>query len=76
VSWIHVSLRKHPGAQEHGDLARVDRVVVGLCPVDSSHVKSVAQDERDVSIMPEQTRGAEVGDPVPGKHALAGDHEV
>ena len=70
VGWVHIGLGEHAGAQQHGDLSRVDLVVLGLCPMDRSHVQGVAKDEGNA------TSCAEVCDPVPGKYALAGDHEI
>ena len=48
----------------------VDLVVLGLAAVDGFHVKGVAEDEGDAF------GGAEVGEPVPGEHALGGDDQV
>ena len=50
--------------------AGVDLVGLGLAAVDGLHVQGVSQDEGDVVLL------AEVGEPVPGEHALAGDGET
>ena len=61
---------KHAAAQQAGDLGGVDRVVLGLAAVDGLHVQGVAEDEGDALVF------AEVGEPVPGEHALAADDQV
>ena len=66
---IDVGLREHAAAEQDGDLVGVDLVVFGLAAVDGLHVEGVAQDEGDAFL------GAEVGEPVPGEHALDGDDE-
>jgi hypothetical protein len=48
----------------------VDRVGLGLAAVDGLHVQGVAQDEGDLLLL------AEVGQPVPGEHALTGDGQA
>ena len=45
-------------------------VVLGLAAVDGLHVQGVAEDEGDLLLV------AQVGEPVPGEHALAGDDDV
>ena len=57
-------------AQEHGDLVRVDLVVLGLAAVDGAQVQGMAEHEVDPLL------GAQVGEPVPGEHALDADDEV
>ena len=57
-------------AQQAGDLAGVDAVVLGLAAVDGLHVEGVADEEGDVC------SAAEVGEPVPGEHALDADDDV
>ncbi len=61
---------KHAAAEQAGDLAGVDLVVLGLAAVDGLHVQGVAEDEGDALVL------AEVGEPVPGEHALAADDEA
>jgi hypothetical protein len=56
-----------PPAQQPGDLAGVDAIVLRLAAVDGFHVQGVAKHERDVLV------GTEIGDPVPGEHALGAD---
>jgi hypothetical protein len=70
LSWIDVGLGDHAAAQESGDLAGVDLVVLGFAPMNGFHVKSVAQDEGDAFV------GAQVSDPVPGEDALNCDGDV
>jgi len=57
-------LREHTTAQQDGDFMRVDRVVFGLATMDGLHGEGMPQDKRDTVC------GAEVGEPVPGKHAF------
>ena len=45
-------------------------VVLGLAAVDGFHVQGVAEHEGDRLVL------AEVGEPVPGEHALAADDEA
>ena len=66
---IDVGHGEHAAAEQPGDLARVDPVVLGLAAVDGLHVEGVAEDEGDVL-------GAEVGEPVPAEDALGGDDQV
>src|SRR5262249_56215850 len=56
--------------EQAGDLAGIDLIVLGLGPVDEFHVQSVAQHEGELLL------GAEVGEPVPGVHALDADHDI
>ena len=58
-----------PPREQPGDLLGVDLVVLGLAAVDGLHVQRVAEDEGD------PLGGAEVGEPVPGEHALAADDQ-
>ena len=44
---VDVGLGQHPAAQQHGDLERVDPVVLGLAAVDRLHVERVAEHEGD-----------------------------
>ena len=62
-------MRQHAAAQEQGDLVAVDLVVLGLAAVNGLHVQGVAEHEGDVP------RGAEIGQPVPGEHALDADDQ-
>ena len=59
-----------PAAQQDGDLVRIDLVVLGLAAVDGLHGQRVAEDERDAF------GGADVGEPVPGEHALGRDDQA
>src|SRR5262249_56723051 len=56
-------------AQQSGELAGIDAVVLGLAAVDRLQAQRVAQDEGDAVLL------AAVGNPVPGEQALAADHE-
>ena len=69
VRGIDVGHGDHAAAEKGGDLEGVDPVVLGFASVDGLHVEGVAQDEGDLLL------GAEVGEPVPGEHALAADDE-
>jgi len=67
---VDVGHGDHPAAQQHGDLVRVDPVVLGLAAMDCFHVEGVPEDKGDV--LP----SAEVGKPVPGEEAFHGDDDV
>ena len=67
---VDVGHREEATAQERCDLVGVDPVVLGLAAVDRLHVEGVAEDEGNPFAR------AEVGEPVPGEHALDGDDEV
>src|SRR5262245_29999685 len=67
---IDVGLREGPAAQERGQLVGVDRIVLRLAAVDQLEVEGVAEDEVDL------LRSAEVGEPVPGEHALTADDQA
>jgi hypothetical protein len=47
----------------------IDPVVLGFAAVDGFHIEGVPQDE------PDAFGGAEIGEPVPGEHALHGGDE-
>jgi hypothetical protein len=66
---IDVSLGQVAAAQEIGDLRSVDLVVLGLAAVNGLHVQGVAEHEDHL------LAGTEVGEPVPGEHALGGDDQ-
>jgi hypothetical protein len=55
---IDVGLGQHAAAQQHGDLARVDAIVLGLAAVDRLHIQRLAEDEGDALL------GAQIGEPV------------
>src|SRR3990172_1719307 len=67
---VDVGLGQHAAAQQHGDLVGIDLVVLGLAAVDGLRGQGVAEDEGDAFL------GAQVGEPVPGEHALSGDDEI
>jgi len=67
---IDIGLRDHSTSQKDRDLVGVDAIVLGLSAVDGFHVEGMAEDEWDLFA------GTEVGEPVPGEHALGGDDEV
>ena len=48
----------------------VDVVVLSFAAVNRLHVEGMTEDEVDVLV------GAQVGQPVPGEHALAADHQA
>src|SRR5207249_4411742 len=56
--------------QEPRDLAGIDAVVLGLAAVDGLHVQGMAEHEGDFVIL------AQIGQPVPGEHALAADDQA
>jgi hypothetical protein len=70
LGWVDVGLRKHASSKEGGDLESIDAVVLGLASVNGLHVQSVAENEVDAF------PSTEVGEPVPGEHALRRDHQV
>src|SRR5262249_11755261 len=63
-------LGEHAAAEQDGDLGGVALVVLGLAAVEGLPVQSVSEDKRDLLFL------AEVGEPVPGEQALAGDDET
>lgn len=63
-------LGQHPATEEHGNFFGIDLVVLGFAAVDRLHVEGVAEDEGDVVFR------AQIGQPVPGKHALDAHHQV
>ena len=67
---IDVGEGKVAAFEQASEFAGVDFVVLGLGAVDEFHVQGVTDDERDLLL------GAEVGDPVPGEHALGGEDDV
>jgi hypothetical protein len=52
-------LWKHPTAQEDRHFGRIERVILGLAPVDRLHREGMVQDEGNLLL------GAEVGEPGP-----------
>jgi hypothetical protein len=56
-------------AKHAGEFGGVDPVVLGFAAVDHLHVEGVAEDEGDAFGL------AQVGEPVPGEHALGPDDE-
>jgi hypothetical protein len=67
---VDVGLGEHPTADQAGDLVRIDLVVLGLAPVYRAHVQGVAEHEGDALAR------TQIGQPVPGEHALHGHHQV
>ena len=57
-------------SQQGSDLLGVDLVVLALAAVDGPHVERVSEDEGDVFF------GTEIGQPVPGEHALGANHQI
>jgi hypothetical protein len=70
LSGIHIGLREHAAAQEHGDFVGVDLIVLGLTPMNGFHVEGVAQDEGNPFL------GAQVGEPVPSEDTFDADNQV
>jgi hypothetical protein len=64
---VDVSLGQHAAAEQDGNRVGVDFVRLGLAAVDGLHVQSVAKDEGALFLL------TEIGEPVPGEHALASD---
>jgi hypothetical protein len=67
---VGVGEREGAAAEQPGDLAGVDAIILGLAAVDGFHVQGVSEHEGDILF------DAEIGDPVPGEHALGADDEV
>jgi hypothetical protein len=67
---IDIGHGDHVPAKESGDFVGVDAIVFGLSAMDRFHIEGVTEDEGDLLF------GTEVGQPVPGEHALDGDYEV
>jgi len=67
---IDVGLRDHPPAQQRSDLVRIDAVVLGLAPVNGAHVQGVAKNKPNALAL------TQVGQPVPGEHALHRHHQI
>jgi len=67
---IHVRLRQHPSAQQHGDLVGINLVVLRLAAVNGLHRQRVAEHERDAF------GRADIGQPVPREHALGRHDEI
>lgn len=70
VPRVDVSHREHAAAQQAGDLGGVEAIILGLAAVDGLHVQGVAEHEGQLVV------GTEVGEPVPGEHALAADDDA
>ena len=66
---IGIGLGQVAAAQQLGDLAGIDLVVLGFAAADGLHVQGVPEDEGDVLGL------AQVGQPVPAEQALARDDE-
>jgi hypothetical protein len=67
---IHRGLREQAAAQQRRNLLRVDRVVFGLPAMASLHGEGMTEEERDAFV------SAQVGQPIPGKHACDCDDEA
>ena len=67
---VDVGLRQHPAAHQPGDLVGVDLVVLGLAPVDGTHVQGMPEHEGNA------LAGTQVGHPVPGEHAFDRHHQI
>jgi hypothetical protein len=67
---IRIGLRQHAAPQSHGNLLGVETVMLGFAPVDRLHVLGVSQHTRHPFL------DAQVGQPIPGKHAFHGHHEI
>jgi hypothetical protein len=67
---IDVGLREHAAAEQDGDLAGIELIVLGLAAVDGLHIQGVSEHEMNTLL------GTQIGEPVPGEDALDADHEV
>jgi hypothetical protein len=67
---VDVGLGHESATQKRGDLVGIDAVVLGFAAVHGPHVKRMAQDAGNPLLH------AEIGQPVPGEHALAADHDI
>jgi hypothetical protein len=67
---VGVGQREQTAPEHGGQLAGVDLVALGLALVDVLHGQGVAEGERDALVV------TQVGQPVPGEHALAADDQV
>src|SRR5215467_3422042 len=67
---IDVGHRQGAATQQRGDLLGINAVVLRLAAVDGLHVQGVTKHEGNVLL------SAEVGEPVPGEHALGGDDQT
>lgn len=70
LGWIDIGHGKHATTEQTGNLLGIDLVVLYLAAVYRLHVQGMAEDEID--LLP----AAEIGQPVPGEHALHADHQV
>jgi hypothetical protein len=69
-AWVDVGLRNESSPQQRRDFLRIDTVVLGIAAMDRPHVEGVAQHKGNPLSF------AEVGEPIPGKHALDADHHI
>lgn len=67
---VDVGHGDQPSSQQGSDLLGVDLVVLAFAAVDGPHVEGVPEDEGDVFF------GTEIGQPVPGEHALGANHQI
>ena len=67
---IHVGHGNEAAPEQGSDLLGVNLVVLAFAAVDGSHVERMTEDKGDVF------RGAEIGQPVPGEHALGAHHQI
>jgi hypothetical protein len=67
---IRRGLRQHAAPQSHGNLLGVETIMLGLAAVDRLHLLGVSQHQRQTLL------DAQVGKPVPRKHAFHGHHEI
>ena len=67
---VDVGLGEVSATQQCSDLEGIDLVVLRFAAVDGLHVEGVSENELDAFA------SAQVGQPVPGEHALDGDDEI
>lgn len=62
----YIGLGQDAATKQRGNFEGIDLVVLGLAAVDGLHVQRMAQDERNA------LGSTQVGEPIPGEHALGG----
>ena len=67
---IDLGFREHATAQQSGNLVGIELVIFGLAAMDGFHVEGVSKDKGDGLF------STEIGEPLPGEHALDCDDEA
>jgi hypothetical protein len=63
-------LSEHATPQQYGNFMGIDFIVFALTPMYCFHVEGMTENEGN------PLGSTQVSDPVPGKHAFRGNHEV